>query len=243
MALTEVYQHGKNTTPFLYSKRVTTQYPWQARCSVFFATFSSCFCSSLHFHARKVTLRKLERPAQGVVSSMQLLPMTRSRLCQLPRAAGKPQQESIGDKSPDMLVMEFPTGSLYGWDRYHIIPQFGRKNTTYYTTYILLIGWLYITYHLLREPETAIDMLVMWTKSSKAFLEGIQRVLLFGVVELSCQKKSLTLDTKDVLFYQCLQKKNILASNPDKSSPNLQATSRVKLGKRPLWYVLVLGQL
>ena len=26
-----------------------------------------------------------------------------------------------------------------------------------YTTYILPIGWLYITYHLLREPETAID--------------------------------------------------------------------------------------
>ena len=27
-----------------------------------------------------------------------------------------------------------------------------------YTTYILPIGWLYITYHLLREPETAIEI-------------------------------------------------------------------------------------
>ena len=37
--------------------------------------------------------------------------------------------------------------------RYHIIPQLA-----VYTTYILPIGWLYITYHLLREPETAIDV-------------------------------------------------------------------------------------
>ena len=27
-----------------------------------------------------------------------------------------------------------------------------------YTTYILPIGWLYITYHLLREPETAVEV-------------------------------------------------------------------------------------
>ena len=36
--------------------------------------------------------------------------------------------------------------------RYHIIPQLA-----VYTIYILPIGWLYITYRLLREPETAID--------------------------------------------------------------------------------------
>ena len=37
--------------------------------------------------------------------------------------------------------------------RYHIIPQLA-----VYTTYILPIGWLNITYHLLREPETAIEV-------------------------------------------------------------------------------------
>ena len=36
--------------------------------------------------------------------------------------------------------------------RYHIIPQLA-----VYTTYRLPIGWLYITYHLVREPETAIE--------------------------------------------------------------------------------------
>ena len=36
--------------------------------------------------------------------------------------------------------------------RYPIITQLA-----VYTTYILPIGWLYITYHLLREPETAIE--------------------------------------------------------------------------------------
>ena len=50
--------------------------------------------------------------------------------------------------------------NLHRWDRYHIIPQLA-VYTTYCITYIPLIycpiGWLYITYHLLREPETAID--------------------------------------------------------------------------------------
>ena len=37
--------------------------------------------------------------------------------------------------------------------RWYIIPQLA-----VYTTCIFPIGWLYITYHLLREPETAIDL-------------------------------------------------------------------------------------
>ena len=54
------------------------------------------------------------------------------------------------------LKMLLP-GSLNRWDRYHIIPQLA-----VYTTYIPLIVLAYwviihITYHLLREPETAIE--------------------------------------------------------------------------------------
>ena len=89
----------------------------------------------LHFHARKVTLRKLERPAQGVVSSVQLLPMTRSRLCgRQEMCQWEPQQESIEDKSPVQTC----------W---------------YVDEFFKSLPW------------------------------RIRRVLLFRVVELSCQKK------------------------------------------------------
>ena len=53
--------------------------------------------------------------------------------------------------------------------RYHIIPQ-SVVYTTYNTTYILPIGRLYITYHLLRKPETAIDFLgpfPLWLVNSR----------------------------------------------------------------------------
>ena len=41
--------------------------------------------------------------------------------------------------------------------RYHIITQLAIGSIYHlYTTYVLPIGWLYGTYHLLREPETAI---------------------------------------------------------------------------------------
>ena len=51
--------------------------------------------------------------------------------------------------------MECP-GSLNRWEVPYN-PPIGRTNHLY-TTYILPIGWLYITYHLSREPETAIDI-------------------------------------------------------------------------------------
>ena len=41
--------------------------------------------------------------------------------------------------------------------RYHILPELAVYTTYISLIYILPIGWLYITYHLLREPETAID--------------------------------------------------------------------------------------
>ena len=45
-------------------------------------------------------------------------------------------------------------GSRRKWDRWHIIPQ-----VAVYTTYILPSGGSYATYHLLREPETTIEIL------------------------------------------------------------------------------------
>ena len=45
-------------------------------------------------------------------------------------------------------------GSRRRWDRWHIIPQ-----VAVYTTYILPSGGIYATYHLLREPETTIEIL------------------------------------------------------------------------------------
>ena len=42
------------------------------------------------------------------------------------------------------MIYNHPIGSIY-----HL-----------YTTYILPTGWLYITYHLLREPETTIDFML-----------------------------------------------------------------------------------
>ena len=44
--------------------------------------------------------------------------------------------------------------------RWHIITQLA-----IYKWYMLPIGWLYVTYHLLREPETAI-VSIGWTKSN-----------------------------------------------------------------------------
>ena len=62
--------------------------------------------------------------------------------------------------SDRMILVPLISQTLSQWSflvpsiggRYHIIPQLA-----VYTTYILPIGWLYITYHPLREPETAID--------------------------------------------------------------------------------------
>ncbi len=51
-----------------------------------------------------------------------------------------------------------------------------------YTTYIPLIyclfGWLYATYHLLREPETTIDVLNY--SSSMAYMDLVLIILMFG---------------------------------------------------------------
>ena len=49
--------------------------------------------------------------------------------------------------------------------RYHIIPQLAVYTTYIPLTYILPIGWFYITYHLWREPETAIEMSVIFYQS------------------------------------------------------------------------------
>ena len=52
------------------------------------------------------------------------------------------------------------SGSLNRWDRYHIIPQLAGKMPLIYHLYIAF--WVIIiyciTYHLLREPETAIGL-------------------------------------------------------------------------------------
>ena len=70
------------------------------------------------------------------------------------------------------------------------------------------------------------DILVMWTKSSKVFLEGIRRVLLFGVVELSCPKKKF-IDTKDVCLTKAYQRKTQFSpAIPTKEFPeNLQVAT------------------
>ena len=49
----------------------------------------------------------------------------------------------------------FLNGCLKG-GRWHITPQLA-----VYTTYILPSGGLYATYHLLGEPETTIDFLIV----------------------------------------------------------------------------------
>ena len=62
--------------------------------------------------------------------------------------------------------MEFP-GSLNRW----LVPYNPPIGSIYHlhTTYILPIGWLYITYHLLREPETAIDLIPRFTRSDNLY--------------------------------------------------------------------------
>ena len=52
--------------------------------------------------------------------------------------------------------------------RYHIIPQLA-----VYTTYILPIGWLYGTYHLLREPGNSIDTRVIYFITTPKFMHPI----------------------------------------------------------------------
>ena len=56
--------------------------------------------------------------------------------------------------------MEWNLGSPLtgGWDRYHIITQLARTISGIYKWYILPIGRLYGTCHLLRELETTIDL-------------------------------------------------------------------------------------
>ena len=75
---------------------------------------------------------------------------------QVPRFTGEkiPYSKSPGSTvSPCQWSFLVP---LIG-GRYHIIPPIGSIYHLY-TTYILPTGWLYITCHLLREPETAIDL-------------------------------------------------------------------------------------
>jgi len=73
---------------------------------------------------------------------------------------------SFGQSRSGYLCVAFHSiavsGSLNRWDRWYIIPQLA-----VYTTYILPIGWLYTTYHLLREPGNSIDPLFRSAASSK----------------------------------------------------------------------------
>ena len=65
----------------------------------------------------------------------------------------------VGSPTTNSLINGGNPGSLNRWDRYHIIPQLA-----VYTTYIPLIVlayWVIIYHrsHLLRDPETAIDLI------------------------------------------------------------------------------------
>ena len=58
-------------------------------------------------------------------------------------------------------------GSRKRWDRWHSPSPNWQEKCHLYTTYILPSEGLYATYHLLREPETTIDILECYPKTAQ----------------------------------------------------------------------------
>ena len=56
-----------------------------------------------------------------------------------------------------LLLGAVVSGFPKRWDRWHSPSPNSQEKYHLYTTYILPIGGLYATYHLLGEPETTID--------------------------------------------------------------------------------------
>ena len=95
------------------------------------------------------------------------------------------------EKKTVRLYQSLFSGSPKRWDGWHIIPQ-----KAIYKWYILPIGGLYATYHLLGEPETTIDSMGPWIM--REVTRGVKEWKV-SIIFISCRSKVFKVGWKKII--------------------------------------------